>query len=113
MGAAADHANGRRSLARVCVSLLYYDQLSQVEQNGGGVSMKRKNMFTVSHDDLVLHLEPADEGGYIVTSPFEPELITEAESLEDAFVMARDAIKALRASRVKLHRKLGLSKGIP
>ncbi len=73
--------------------------------------MKKKNSFTVSDGALVLHLELADEGGYIVTSPFEPELITEAESLEEAFDMARDAIKALRASRAKLHRKLALSKG--
>ena len=75
--------------------------------------MKKRNSFTVSDGDLVLHLELADEGGYIVTSPFEPELITEAESLEDAFAMARDAVKALRASRAKLHRKLALSKGVP
>lgn len=68
--------------------------------------MKKKPSFTVSDGDLVLQLEPAEEGGYIVTSIFEPELITEADSLEEAFTMARDAIKALRASRVKLHRKL-------
>ena len=73
--------------------------------------MSKKNSFTVSNGDLVLQLESAEEGGYIVTSPFEPELITEAESLEDAFAMAKDAIKALRASRAKLHRKLVLSKG--
>ena len=73
--------------------------------------MKKKNSFTVSNGDLVLQLESAEEGGYIVTSSFEPELITEAETLEDAFVMARDAIKALRTSRAKLHRKLALSKG--
>jgi antitoxin HicB len=74
--------------------------------------MKKKNGYTVSDGDLVLHLEPAEEGGYLVTSHFEPELITEAESLEEAFAMARDAIKALRASRVKLHRKLTLAKDV-
>ena len=73
--------------------------------------MRKKTTFTVSNGDLVLHLEPAEEGGYLVTSPFEPELITEAETLDDAFVMARDAIKALRSSRAKLHRKLAISKG--
>ncbi len=75
--------------------------------------MKKKNHFTVSDGELVLHLECADEGGYIVTSSFEPELITEAETLEEAFAMARDAIKALRASRAKLHRKLALAKEVP
>jgi len=67
--------------------------------------MKKASAFTVSNGELVLNLEPAEEGGYIVTSVFEPELITEAETLEDAFVMANDAIKALRDSRAKLHRK--------
>ena len=75
--------------------------------------MKKKAAFTVSDGELVLQLESAEEGGYLVTSPFEPELVTEAETLEDAFDMARDAIKALRASRAKLHRKLALSKGAP
>lgn len=73
--------------------------------------MKRKSTFTVSDGELVLQLELAEEGGYIVTSPFEPELVTEAESLEEAFEMARDAIKALRASRTKIHRQLALAKG--
>ena len=77
------------------------------------IFMKKKTTFTVSDGDLVLQLETAEEGGYLVTSPFEPELITEAESLEEAFVMARDAIKALRVSRTKLHRKLALAKGVP
>ena len=74
--------------------------------------MKKKHNFTVSDGDLVLLLECAEEGGYVVTSPFEPEMITEAETLEDAFAMARDAIKALQASRAKLHRKLTLSKSV-
>ncbi len=71
--------------------------------------MKKKNNFTVSDGDLSLHLEVADEGGYLFTAAFEPELITEAETLEEAFAMARDAIKALKASRAKLHRKLALA----
>jgi hypothetical protein len=53
--------------------------------------MKKRDKFTVSDGELVLNLEPA----------------------EDAFDMARDAIKALRASRAKLHRKLAVAKGAP
>ena len=68
--------------------------------------MKSKKRYTVSDGKLVLHLQPAEEGGYIVTSPLDPELITEAETLEEAFVNASDAAKALRQSRVKLLRKL-------
>jgi antitoxin HicB len=62
--------------------------------------------YTVSDGRLVLILEPAEEGGYVVTSPLDPELITEADTLEEAFTNARDAAQALKRSRVKLFRKL-------
>ena len=65
--------------------------------------------YTVSDGKLVLTLTPAEEGGLVVTSPLEPELITEAETIEDAFRMAHDALRALRASRAKLLRKLASS----
>ena len=55
---------------------------------------------------MVLTLEPAEEGGYVVTSPFDPELITEAGSLDEAFENARDAAHALNESRSKLARQL-------
>lgn len=58
--------------------------------------------YTVSDGKLVLTVEEAEEGGFIVTSPLDPELITEAESISEAFVNARDALKALRQSRAKL-----------
>jgi antitoxin HicB len=71
-----------------------------------GVKTKR---YTASDGKLVLNLEPAEEGGYIVTSPLDPELITEAETIEEAFVNARDAASALRQSRRKLMRRLSAS----
>ncbi|MGA7502300.1 MAG: type II toxin-antitoxin system HicB family antitoxin [Isosphaeraceae bacterium] len=65
--------------------------------------------YTVSDGKLVLNLEEAEEGGYIVTSPLDPELITEAETLEEAFANARDAAKALKQSRARLMRQLELA----
>jgi predicted RNase H-like HicB family nuclease len=62
--------------------------------------------YTVSDGEMVLSLEPADEGGYVVTSPLDPELITEAQSLDEAFANARDAAEALIQSRSKLARQL-------
>jgi predicted RNase H-like HicB family nuclease len=62
--------------------------------------------YTISDGNLVLTLEVADEGGYIVTSPLDPELITEAESIEEAFASARDAALALKQARTKLRRRL-------
>lgn len=69
--------------------------------------MAKGKVYTVSDGRLVLHLEAAEEGGYVVTSPLDPELITEAETVEEAFENARDAAESLRASRKKLIRQLG------
>jgi antitoxin HicB len=71
------------------------------------ISMSKR--YTVSDGKLVLNLEEAEEGGYIVTSPLNPELITEAETLEEAFANARDAAKALKRSRARLMRQLALA----
>ena len=65
--------------------------------------------YTVSDGKFVLNLEEAEEGGYIVTSPLDPELITQAETIEEAFSNARDAAKALKQSRTKLLRRLSAS----
>jgi len=66
--------------------------------------------YTVSDGKLVLNLEEAEEGGYLVTSPLNPELITQAETIEEAFANARDAAKALKQSRTRLVRRLSASK---
>jgi predicted RNase H-like HicB family nuclease len=52
----------------------------------------------VSDGELVLFLWPAEEGGYNVTSPLDPALITQAETVEEAFIMAHDAWEALKAA---------------
>ncbi|HLN30987.1 MAG TPA: type II toxin-antitoxin system HicB family antitoxin [Gemmataceae bacterium] len=65
--------------------------------------------YTISDGKLVLNLEEAEEGGYVVTSPLDPELITQAETIEEAFVNARDAAQALRQARLKLVRQLSAS----
>jgi len=38
--------------------------------------------------------EPAEEGGFVVTCPALPGLVTEGDTLEEARGMARDAIRA-------------------
>jgi len=62
--------------------------------------------YTVSDGKIVLTLQEAEEGGFIVTSPFDPQLITEAETVREAFENARDALNVLTASRRKLLKKL-------
>lgn len=55
--------------------------------------------YTVSDGKLVLTLTEDEDGWYTVTSPIEPALVTQAKSIKEAFVMARDAIASLVASR--------------
>lgn len=43
---------------------------------------------------LPLVLSPQPEGGYTVTSPVLPELVTEGDSLEDALRNVQDALEA-------------------
>ena len=43
---------------------------------------------------FTVFFEPAAEGGYVVTCPALPDLVTEGDSLADARRMAQDAIRA-------------------
>ena len=45
--------------------------------------------------------EPAEEGGYVVTCPALPGLVTEGDTLDEARSMVRDAIRAYVASMHK------------
>jgi antitoxin HicB len=47
------------------------------------------------HLKLPLIFEPQPEGGFTVTSPLLPELITEGDSVEDALENVRDALAAV------------------
>ncbi len=60
---------------------------------------KKATQFTVTDGKLVLLLECADEGGYVVTSPFNPIVLTQAETLEEAFENARDVIALFEEDR--------------
>ncbi|MDD4889529.1 MAG: type II toxin-antitoxin system HicB family antitoxin [Phycisphaerae bacterium] len=65
--------------------------------------------YTISDGKMILKLQRAREGGFIVTSPLDPELITQAETIEEAFTSARDARKSLVRLRVKRLRCLALA----
>ena len=55
---------------------------------------------------LPLILEPQPEGGYLVTSPLLPELITEGDSVEEAMQNANDALAAIIEAFLDLERPL-------
>ncbi len=57
---------------------------------------------------LPLVLEPQPEGGYVVTCPLLPELITEGETVQDALQNANDALIAIVDALKALNRPLKL-----
>ena len=54
---------------------------------------------------IPLVLAPQPEGGFTVTSPLLPELITEGDSIEEALENARDALAAV----VEVYQDVGRS----
>jgi predicted RNase H-like HicB family nuclease len=63
--------------------------------------MAMAKRYNVSDGKSVLTLEEAEEAGFVVTSPMDPELVTEAETISEAFFMARDALRTLAEGRAK------------
>jgi antitoxin HicB len=57
---------------------------------------------------LPLVLEPQPEGGYVVTCPVLPELITEGDTLDEAVANANDALMAIIEAYEDLKRPLPL-----
>ncbi len=55
---------------------------------------------------LPLVLEPQPEGGYVVTCPLLPELITEGETVPEALANANDALSAIVEALKELNRPL-------
>jgi len=47
---------------------------------------------------FLVYIEPAEEGGYIVSVPALPGCVTQGETREEALAMARDAIQGYIAS---------------
>ncbi len=58
------------------------------------------------HYKIPLVLTPQPEGGFTVTSPLLPELITEGDSVEEALHNTRDALAAVVETYHELGRAL-------
>ena len=58
---------------------------------------------------FLVYLEPAEEGGYIVSCPQLPGCVTQGETVEEALVMIKDAIQGYIASLQKHDEPLPLS----
>jgi antitoxin HicB len=48
-----------------------------------------------------VHIEPAEEGGYVVTVPALPGCVTQGETYEEAIAMVREAIEGFVEALVK------------
>ncbi len=55
---------------------------------------------------IPLVLSPQPEGGYTVTSPLLPELLTEGDTVEEALDNVKDALLAVVESYIELGRSL-------
>jgi antitoxin HicB len=58
-------------------------------------------VVTVHQYRYAVLFEPAEEGGYVVTRPSLPGLVTEGDTLEEARDMAVDAIRGYLESLTK------------
>jgi len=54
--------------------------------------MKHEETVTIQEYSFTVLYEPAEEGGYVVTCPALPAVVTQGETLEEARAMAADAI---------------------
>ena len=55
---------------------------------------------------LPLILDPQTEGGYVVTCPLLPELITEGDNIQDALQNANDALAAIVEALIELNQPM-------
>lgn len=65
--------------------------------------------YTVTDGNMVLTLESDGGKWLVVTCPFDPELVTQARSIDEAFAMAYDAKRLLdecRAEDIEARRRL-------
>ena len=62
---------------------------------------------------IPLVLTPQPEGGYTVTSPLLPELVTEGDTVEEALANVRDALAAVIETYDDLRRSLPLNAMVP
>jgi predicted RNase H-like HicB family nuclease len=63
--------------------------------------MARRETITAKEYRYTAVFEPAEEGGYVVTVPALPGVVTEGDSLEEARAMAADAIRCYLESLQK------------
>jgi predicted RNase H-like HicB family nuclease len=62
--------------------------------------MKKPRPVQVGDYSFTILIEPNDPDGYLVTCPALPGLVTEGDTLDEAYEMAHDAIQAYLESLI-------------
>jgi predicted RNase H-like HicB family nuclease len=73
----------------------------------------RRETLDITEYRYTVVFEPAEEGGYVVTVPAIPGLVTEGDSLEEAREMVKDAIRGYLESLRKHGEEIPLEQGEP
>jgi len=73
----------------------------------------RRETLDITEYRYTVVFEPAEEGGYVVTVPALPGLVTEGDSLEEAREMVKDAIRGYLESLRKHGEEIPLEQGEP
>lgn len=76
-------------------------------------SLHRRNTLADIEHRYTAVYEPAEEGGYVVTVPALPGLVTEGDTLEEARAMAEDAIRGYLESLRKHGEAIPVEQGEP
>lgn len=61
--------------------------------------------YTISDGKLVLTVKESKDGGYVVSSPFDPELFTEGETLDEAVANAHEVASLLATHRREMAKR--------
>ena len=64
--------------------------------------MKKAAPIKVGDYSFTVLIEPNDPDGYLVTCPALPGLVTEGDTLDEAFAMAKDAIAGYLTSLINM-----------
>jgi antitoxin HicB len=75
--------------------------------------IRRRETLDITEYRYTVVFEPAEEGGFVVTVPALPGLVTEGDSLEEAREMAKDAIRGYLESLRKHGEEIPLEQGEP
>ncbi len=63
--------------------------------------MKKHAPIQIGEYSFTVLVEPNEPDGYLVTCPALPGIVTEGDTLDEAFAMARDAIEGYLISLIK------------